>query len=145
MFGEIACVTLSVYFMKKIRTAMKGTKEVPRRPAAAIPTGPAGSVANFHSLTRSQKAAILLVGLPAEISAPLCKHLGPQTVQALVLEINRMPEASQVVRTQALLDFLGQVGLTPAADQAGAIVQIGQLGERDPQLLGRMIQQIYLQ
>ena len=44
------------------------------------------------NLTARQKAAILLMSLPSEISAPLCKELGPQEVQELTMEIHKMPE-----------------------------------------------------
>lgn len=60
------------------------------------------------NLTARQKAAILLMSLPSEISAPLCKELGPQEVQELTMEIHKMPEIDPAVRAQVIDEFLQQ-------------------------------------
>jgi flagellar motor switch protein FliG len=90
---------------------------------------------DLSNLTARQKAAILLVALPAEVSAPLCKELGPQEVQELTMEINRMPEVSPEVRAQVIDEFLRNTktsvnmgDMNPAAGQTTRPMSSFQMG-----------------
>ncbi len=139
MFGEIACVTLSVYFMKKIRTALKGNVEPIRQlPKVQPMPGPC----SIQSLSGTSKAAVILMSLQPQITASLCNELGPETVQELTRAITRLPEITATVRQQVHQEFSGQAGLPSSGD---AIKAVEQIGMQDPRLLASMLKQIYLQ
>ena len=58
------------------------------------------------NLPPKQKAAILLMSLPPEVSAQLFKELGPDEVHAITLEISKLPPISPDVRAQVIDEFL---------------------------------------
>jgi len=62
------------------------------------------------NLPPKQKAAILLMSLPPEVSAQLFKELGPEEVQAITLEISKLPQISPEVRAQVIDEFLQSSG-----------------------------------
>ena len=57
-------------------------------------------------LRAKQKAAVLFMSLPPEMSARLFSELGPEEVQALVLEITRLPRIPMEVRVSVIDEFL---------------------------------------
>jgi flagellar motor switch protein FliG len=63
----------------------------------------AGATVN---LPPKQKAAILLMSLPPEVSAQLFKELGPEEVHAITLEISKLPPIAPEVRAQVIDEFL---------------------------------------
>lgn len=58
------------------------------------------------NLPPKQKAAILLMSLPPEVSAQLFKELGPEEVHAITLEISKLPPIPPEVRAQVIDEFL---------------------------------------
>ena len=61
---------------------------------------------SFLSLTQPQKAAILFMSLPPEVSAQLFAELGPEMVQAVTLEITQLPSVAPWVREAVMLEFM---------------------------------------
>ncbi|MCL5037244.1 MAG: flagellar motor switch protein FliG [Chloroflexi bacterium] len=59
------------------------------------------------NLTPRQKAAILLVSLPPEVSAQVFREFAPEEVQAISLEISKLPKISPEQRNQVVQEFLG--------------------------------------
>lgn len=75
------------------------------------------SVITTSGLSAKQKAAILLVSLPPEVSAQIFKEFGPEEVQAISLEISKLPQISPEVRAKVIEEFLSTTnipGLNPA-------------------------------
>lgn len=58
------------------------------------------------NLTAKQKAAILLVSLPPEVSAQVFREFKPEEVQALSMEISKLPNISPEARAQVIEEFL---------------------------------------
>ena len=48
-----------------------------------------------------------MVSLPPEVSAPIFKEFGPEEVQAISLEISKLPQISPEVRSKVIEEFLG--------------------------------------
>jgi len=74
------------------------------------------------NLPPKQKTAILLMSLPPELSAQVFKELGPEEVQAITMEISKLPQISPEARTQVIQEFLEQTnqpGLREALGAAG--------------------------
>lgn len=64
------------------------------------------------------------MSLPPEVSAQLFKELGPEEVQAITLEISKLPQISPEVRAQVIEEFLQSTnvpGLREAAQAGGGI------------------------
>lgn len=62
------------------------------------------------------------MSLPPEVSAQLFKELGPEEVQAITLEISKLPQISPEVRAQVIEEFLQSTnvpGLREAAQAGG--------------------------
>ncbi len=57
-------------------------------------------------LTPKQKAAVLFMTLPPEMSAQLFNELGPEEVQAITLEITQLPTIAPEVRATVINEFL---------------------------------------
>ena len=57
------------------------------------------------TLTPRQKAAVLFMSLPPELAAKLFSELGPEEVQAITLEITRLPSISPRVRQTVIHEF----------------------------------------
>jgi flagellar motor switch protein FliG len=53
-----------------------------------------------------QKAAILLISLPPEVSAQVFREFGPEEVQAISMEISKLPQISPEVRAQVIEEFM---------------------------------------
>lgn len=66
-------------------------------------------------LTAKQKAAVLFMTLPPEMSAQLFNELGPEEVQAITLEITQLPAIAPEVRAAVIDEFLN----SPAAAGGG--------------------------
>ncbi|MCR5662665.1 MAG: flagellar motor switch protein FliG [bacterium] len=60
------------------------------------------------NLPPKQKTAILLMSLPPEASAEIFKELGPEEVQAITMEISKLPQISPETRQQVIQEFLSQ-------------------------------------
>ncbi|MGE0489009.1 MAG: flagellar motor switch protein FliG [Vulcanimicrobiota bacterium] len=78
------------------------------------------------NLPPKQKAAILLMSLPPEVSAQLFRELGPEEVQAITLEISKLPQISPEIRAQVIEEFLqssGGGGSAPTAPAHAAFTQ----------------------
>ncbi|MFP4497690.1 MAG: flagellar motor switch protein FliG [Vulcanimicrobiota bacterium] len=77
-------------------------------------------------LSPRQKAAILLISLPPEVSAQVFREFGPDEVQAISMEISKLPQISPEVRAQIIEEFMHtntMDGLNPAAiNPAAALV-----------------------
>jgi len=58
------------------------------------------------NLSARQKAAILLVSLPPEVSAQIFREFGPEEVQAISMEISKLPPVSPEVRAMVVQEFL---------------------------------------
>ncbi|MCD6310753.1 MAG: flagellar motor switch protein FliG [Candidatus Eremiobacteraeota bacterium] len=74
------------------------------------------------NLTPRQKAAILLVSLPPEVSAQVFREFAPEEVQAISLEISKLPKISPEQRNQVVQEFLGTSeipGMKEGLSQAG--------------------------
>ncbi|MEW6281971.1 MAG: flagellar motor switch protein FliG [Candidatus Eremiobacterota bacterium] len=72
------------------------------------------------NLPPKQKAAILLMSLPPEVSAQLFKELGPEEVQAITLEISKLPQISPEVRAQVIEEFLQSTNMPGLREAAAA-------------------------
>jgi flagellar motor switch protein FliG len=134
MFGEIACVTLSVYFIKKIRTAIKGNVESGKQPPMPGPS-------SFQDLNRTWKAGIILYSLHPPTAASVSKEVGPETFEQLTRALANMPTITPAVRQQVHQEFFEQAGLASGGDACKALEQIG---KQDPRLLAQMLKKIYL-
>lgn len=71
--------------------------------------------------------------LPAEVSAQLFKELGPEEVQAITMEISKLPQVSPEVRSQVIEEFLhstnaGGGGIDLGAAMGAASSAIGSSG-----------------
>lgn len=64
----------------------------------------------LRALSPSQKAAILFMSLPPEMSAQLFSELGPEEVQAITLAITQLPSTSPGTRASVLQEFLCSSG-----------------------------------
>ena len=73
---------------------------------------------NISALTPKQKAAVLFMSLPPEMSAQLFSELGPEEVQAITLEITQLPSIAPEVRASVINEFLNSSQSAPAATQA---------------------------
>jgi flagellar FliG-like protein len=71
----------------------------------------------IKTLTPSQKAAVLFMSLPPEMSAQLFSELQPEEVQAITLEITQLPSISPHLRKAVIEEFLGARGVNPIAVQ----------------------------
>lgn len=69
------------------------------------------SVITTSSLSAKQKAAILLVSLPPEVSAQIFKEFGPEEVQAISLEISKLPQISPEIRAKVIDEFLSTTSI----------------------------------
>jgi len=78
----------------------------------------AGATVN---LPPKQKAAILLMSLPPEVSAQLFKELGPDEVHAITLEISKLPPISPDVRAQVIDEFLQSSAGSSLSDALGGL------------------------
>ena len=63
------------------------------------------------NLPRRQTAAVILMSLPPEVSAQLFKELGPDEVQAITLEIAKLPQIQPEVRQAIVNEFCDKFGL----------------------------------
>ena len=57
-------------------------------------------------LSSRQKAAILLISLPPEVSAQVFREFGPEEVQAISQEISKLPQISPEVRAKIIEEFM---------------------------------------
>jgi flagellar motor switch protein FliG len=77
------------------------------------------------SLTARQKAAILLVSLPPEVSAQVFREFAPEEVQQISLEISKLPQISPEVRAQIIQEFLQTTDFPAAKELAGSFSAAG--------------------
>ena len=63
-------------------------------------------ISALDTLTSKQKAAILLVSLPPEVSSQVFKEFGQEEVQAISQEISSLPQISPEVRAQVVEEFM---------------------------------------
>jgi len=63
-------------------------------------------MASPDNLSTRQKAAILLISLPPEVSAQVFREFGPEEVQAISQEISKLPQISPEVRAQVIEEFM---------------------------------------
>jgi len=75
------------------------------------------SLISTSSLTAKQKAAILLVSLPPEVTAQVFKEFGPEEVQAISLEISKLPQISPDVRAKVIEEFLSTTDIPGLREQ----------------------------
>lgn len=78
----------------------------------------AGATVN---LPPKQKAAILLMSLPPEVSAQLFKELGPEEVHAITLEISKLPPIPPDVRAQVIDEFLNSSAGSSLSEALGGV------------------------
>lgn len=71
------------------------------------------------NLPPKQKTAILLMSLPPELSAQVFKELGPEEVQAITMEISKLPQISPEVRAQVIQEFLEQTNMPGMREALG--------------------------
>ncbi len=76
------------------------------------------SLITTANLSAKQKAAILLVSLPPEVSASIFKEFGPEEVQAISLEISKLPTISPDVRAKVIEEFLTTTDIPGLREQA---------------------------
>ncbi|MCA9793759.1 MAG: hypothetical protein KC910_18235, partial [Candidatus Eremiobacteraeota bacterium] len=69
----------------------------------------------------------MLMSLPPEVSAQLFRELGPEEVQAITLEISKLPQISPEIRAQVIEEFLqssnGGGGQAPTTQAHPAFTQ----------------------
>ena len=70
-------------------------------------------------LTPKQKAAVLFMTLPPEMSAQLFNELGPEEVQAITMEITQLPTIAPEVRATVINEFLNSSAVNPTAAPGG--------------------------
>lgn len=76
------------------------------------------------NLPPKQKTAILLMSLPPELSAQVFKELGPEEVQAITMEISKLPQISPEARAQVIQEFLEQTN-QPGLREALGVAPLG--------------------
>ena len=107
---------------------------------------------DFSKLTVAQKAAILLMSMPPEVSATLFNELGPQEVHHVVLEISRLPTIDHEVRTRVLDEglslaktALSEDKMTSAASQSPKADDVlEKLARENPGDLAKLLQDSWL-
>lgn len=70
------------------------------------------------------------MSLPPEASAEIFKELGPEEVQAITMEISKLPQISPETRAQVIQEFLGQSGSSDLSKALGGLT--GQVGSHMP-------------
>lgn len=70
------------------------------------------------NLPRRQSAAVMLMSLPPEVSAQLFKELGPDEVQAITLEISKLPQIRPEVSQAVVREFCDTFGFRSLEEQA---------------------------
>ncbi len=78
------------------------------------------------------------MSLPPEVSAQLFKELGPEEVQAITLEISKLPQISPEIRAQVIEEFLqgSNGGASPAAPPTAPFTQPSLVGGQPPTMGG---------
>lgn len=79
-----------------------------------------------NGLNRHQQLAIVLMSLPPEVSAQLFKHLGPETVHAITLQISKLPPITPEVRMEAIAEV---TNLSPQELETNARAECENLSE----------------
>lgn len=87
-------------------------------------------------LADAQKAAVLLMSLPPELSARLFSALTPEEVQALTLEITRLPRISPWDRQSVIDETFGGISTT--------VSQLELLAKENPKLLAETLRRAFL-
>lgn len=87
-----------------------------------------------------QSLAVLLMSLPPEVGAPLFKELGADQVQAITLEISKLPPISPEMRVRVLEEFLHSIGV----DGLGSAIDLLEHRARsEPARLAADLQRFY--
>lgn len=87
-----------------------------------------------------QPLAVLLMSLPPEVGAPLFKELGADQVQAITLEISKLPPISPEMRVRVLEEFLHSIGV----DGLGSAIDLLEHRARsEPARLAADLQRFY--
>lgn len=116
MLGEFACIGLSIYFVGKIRRLTR--RDPSPSPSSTRPAyvPPPEAPLDYGRLAKADKAAILLMSLPAEVTAQVFVALGPRAVQDITIYISKLPQIPEWARAQVLREFLvfvGELGVLP--------------------------------
>lgn len=85
-----------------------------------------------QALSPRQKAAILIMSLPPELSAQVIRSFPPEEVQALTLEMAKTPNVAQETKDTVIKEFLETTeiqGLTPASGGLTGRVAVDEKGE----------------
>jgi flagellar motor switch protein FliG len=61
---------------------------------------------NSYNLTPRQKAAILIMSLPPELSAQVIRSFPPEEVQSLSIEMSKAPQVPQEIKDSIIKEFL---------------------------------------
>ncbi|MDQ7822278.1 MAG: hypothetical protein RDV48_05740 [Candidatus Eremiobacteraeota bacterium] len=93
------------------------------------------------SLTPSQKAAILLVSNPPDISAHIFKQFDPEDVQAISLEISKLPQIKKEIRLTCAKEFLR---IYPAGGGEDPLASVESLGTNYPNAMAYLLERRYI-
>lgn len=78
-------------------------------------------MSNEYSLSPRQKAAILIMSLPPELSAQVIRSFPPEEVQSLTIEMSKTPQVPQEIKDSVIKEFLDTTEMQPpVAAQAAA-------------------------
>lgn len=72
------------------------------------------------------------MSLPPEASAEIFKELGPEEVQAITMEISKLPQISPETRAQVIQEFLGQSDSPELHKALGGLANSGPFGSHMP-------------
>ena len=98
------------------------------------------SVARDTVLTPGQKAALLFMSLPPELSARLFSELTPTEVQAITLEITQMPSITADV-LQAIIGEFFRIGSNPVS--CYSVSDLERLAKASPEKVAADIRNFY--
>ena len=90
-------------------------------------------MSNEYSLSPRQKAAILIMSLPPELSAQVIRSFPPEEVQSLTIEMSKTPQVPQEIKDSVIKEFLDTTEMQPpvAAQTAAQSVSRRMLEDKE--------------
>ncbi len=118
-FGAGAAVSSWLHFKARRRAKQSG------RPPLA-PRDP-----NLP-LSGAERAAVIVLTLPPEVSASVFQKMSPEDVHTITLEISRLPQIENPLREQILGEFCASLGI--------ARERLEEAAREEPSLIARALQ-----
>ena len=110
-------------------------------------SAPAPAAATHHELRGEQKAAILLMCLPPEVSGELFKQLGPNQVHRVTNAISQLPQIQPYVREEVCREYMSaarQAGGSGPSSNRSALQEVDELSRDFPAIAAKLIAGLWL-